>query len=46
MVILRAIIYVIIAKPSHIFRQAQYDHARCQSELVEDMALKNIVKEL
>jgi len=30
---------MISLKPSHIFRQAQYDIARGQSELVEDLAL-------
>ena len=30
---------MIIFKPSHIFRQAQYDFARGQSEPVEDIAL-------
>ncbi len=25
--------------PSHVFRQAQYDSARCQSEPVEDFAI-------
>ena len=29
---------MIILMPSHIFRQAQYDLIRCQSELVEDSA--------
>lgn len=33
---------MIILKPSHIFRQAQYDNALSQSEPVEDIAVSHI----
>jgi hypothetical protein len=29
---------MVFIRSSHLFRQAQYDLARCQSELVEDIA--------